>query len=90
MTDQKFCQSCGMPLDKEELFAVNADNSINEDYCIYCFKDGNFTMDVTMDEMIEISRKHMSELFANDPNYNEQEAVAEMQSFFPNLKRWKA
>ncbi|GAA2902793.1 zinc ribbon domain-containing protein [Enterococcus pseudoavium] len=90
MNEQKFCQSCGMPLDKQEVVGTNADQSKNEDYCIYCFKDGEFTQDVTMDEMIEISRKHMSEIFANDSSYNEQKAVAKMQSFFPKLKRWRA
>ncbi|MDH6364927.1 hypothetical protein M2139_001928 [Enterococcus sp. PF1-24] len=90
MNEQKFCQSCGMPLDKHEVVGTNTDQSKNEDYCIYCFKDGEFTQDVTMDEMIEISREHMSEIFANDSNYNEQEAVAKMQSFFPKLKRWRA
>ena len=50
--EQKFCQSCGMPL-TEELLGTNADGSKNEDYCIYCYKDGKFLQDCTMDEMIE-------------------------------------
>ena len=78
-----------MPLNDESLQGTNADKSKNEDYCTYCYKDGGFTQEVTMEEMIEISRKHMSDMFANDPNYDEQEAVAKMQSFFPQLKRWK-
>ena len=36
---QKFCQSCGMPL-TEEILGTNADGIKNEDYCIYCYKDG--------------------------------------------------
>ena len=35
--NQKFCQSCAMPL-TDELFATNADGSKNEDYCMYCLK----------------------------------------------------
>lgn len=37
--EQKFCQSCGMPL-TEEILGTNADGIKNEDYCIYCYKDG--------------------------------------------------
>ena len=48
----KFCQSCGMPL-TNEMLGTNADGSPNEDYCIYCYKDGKFTHDMTMEQMID-------------------------------------
>ncbi|MDR1096440.1 MAG: zinc ribbon domain-containing protein, partial [Spirochaetaceae bacterium] len=38
-----FCQSCGMPLSKDEDFGTNTDGSKNNDYCAYCYKDGKFT-----------------------------------------------
>nr|WP_288661187.1 zinc ribbon domain-containing protein [uncultured Alistipes sp.] len=31
----------------------NTDGSPNEDYCIYCCKDGRFAQDVTMEQMID-------------------------------------
>ena len=37
--EQKFCQSCGMPL-TEDLLGTNADESKNEENCIFCYKDG--------------------------------------------------
>ena len=40
--EMKFCQSCGMPL-TNEILGTNADGTPNEDYCIYCYKDGKFT-----------------------------------------------
>ena len=49
--EQKFCQSCGMPLTNEVL-GTNADGSKNEEYCMYCYKDGKFLQDCTMDEMM--------------------------------------
>ena len=49
--EKQFCQSCGMPMDTPELFGTNADGSKNEDYCTYCFKDGKFTQDVTMEKI---------------------------------------
>ena len=41
-----------MPL-AQEVLGTNADGSKNEDYCIYCYKDGKFLQDCTMEEMIE-------------------------------------
>ena len=47
------CQSCGMPLYNEDDFGTNADNSKNEEYCVYCCQKGQFTdPDITMEEMI--------------------------------------
>ena len=48
----KFCQSCGMPL-TDEVLGTNADGSKNEEYCMYCYREGKFLQDFTMDEMIE-------------------------------------
>ena len=50
--EMKFCQSCGMPL-TEDVLGTNADGSKNEDYCMYCYRDGHFLQDCTMEEMIE-------------------------------------
>lgn len=48
------CQSCGMPIEKDEIIGTNADGSKNNDYCVYCFKDGKFTDSTsTLEEYIE-------------------------------------
>ena len=59
--EMKFCQSCGMPLNAENL-GTNANGSKNEDYCIYCYKDGKFLQDCTMDEMIEHCAQFVDEV----------------------------
>ncbi|MCD8184982.1 MAG: zinc ribbon domain-containing protein [Rikenellaceae bacterium] len=64
--DQTFCQSCGMPLAQEHL-ATNRDGSANPDYCRYCFADGAFTSDVTMDQMIEECLKYLDEFNKDSP-----------------------
>ena len=64
--EQKFCQSCGMPL-TDEVLGTNADGSKNEDYCMYCYKDGKFTQDCTMDEMIEFCSQFVDEVNKNMP-----------------------
>ena len=86
--DKIFCQSCGMPLENDEVIGTNKDCSKNSDYCIYCYRDGVFTQDVTMDEMTEISLQHMKEMFKDNPDFDEQVALDNMKSFFPRLKRW--
>lgn len=58
------CQSCGMIMDENE-YGTNLDGSISEDYCKYCFKDGKFGKDETMEEMIDekIARQKMFSIF---------------------------
>ena len=46
--EQKICQCCAMPID-ETTFGTEADGSKNEEYCQYCYADGHFTKECTMD-----------------------------------------
>jgi len=86
--DTKFCQSCGMPL-TEELKGTNADGSKNEDYCIYCYKDGAFTQDCSMEEMIDFCAQFVDEVNKNMPKPMTQEEYKQMmRQYFPMLKRW--
>lgn len=39
------CQCCAMMMQDDD-HGTNADGSINEDYCKYCFSDGQFTGNV--------------------------------------------
>ncbi|MBH1940588.1 zinc ribbon domain-containing protein [Mobilitalea sibirica] len=88
MENMKLCQSCGMPLgDTDELYGTDADGSKNSDYCVYCFKDGAFTSDMSMDEMIDFCVPHM---VSGNEGMSEDTARNTMQKFFPTLKRWKA
>ena len=77
--EQIYCQSCGMPLTEPE-----------GDYCIYCFKDGAFTQEMSMEEMIAHCAQFVDE-FNNDSEQKmtKEEAIAQMRVFFPLLKRWK-
>ena len=58
--EQKICQSCGMPID-DSTFGKEADGSKNQDYCHYCYADGHFTKECTMDEMIELNLNYLDE-----------------------------
>jgi hypothetical protein len=83
-----FCQCCAMPMDVPgEFNGTEADGSINEDYCVYCYKDGAFTApNTTMEEMIEICVPNM---VSSNEGMTEDEAREMMRQFFPGLKRWK-
>lgn len=85
--EANYCQSCGMPLEANgEMFGTNADGSKNEEYCKYCFEDGAYKQECTMDEMIEFCVPHM--VSANS-GMSEDKAREMMKGFFPTLKRWK-
>jgi hypothetical protein len=80
-----FCQSCGMPMVKQEDFGGNADSSRNEEYCRYCFQNGKFTEpNVTLEQMID---KLVS--MASKMNMTEDQARNMANSILPQLKRWK-
>lgn len=87
--ERKFCQSCGMPL-TDEVKGTNADGTLSEDYCMYCYKDGEFTQDMTMEEMIEHCAQFTDEINRQSgQNLTKEEAKEQMRRYFPNLKRWK-
>lgn len=86
----KICQSCGMPMMAEEQFGTNDDGSMNTEYCTYCYQDGAFTGNYTMNEMIDHNLEFLDE-FNKDVErpFTREEARAEMRKFFPTLKQWK-
>ena len=84
-----FCQSCGMPL-TEDVLGTNADGSKNEDYCMYCYRDGKFLQDCTMDEMIEHCAQFVGAVNEGLPQpMTEEEYIGQMKMYFPHLKRWR-
>ncbi|MDR0771729.1 MAG: zinc ribbon domain-containing protein [Candidatus Peribacteria bacterium] len=83
------CQSCGMPLDAEEHIGTNADGSKNNEYCIYCFKDGKFLDDIeNLSEYIEESKKHAAD-YAEMAGVTEAQMIEHIEKVLPTLKRWK-
>jgi hypothetical protein len=72
-----------MPLTSAEDFGTEKDGSKSPDYCRYCYANGEFTSETTMDEMIEICVPHVREIYGSD-----EASRAAMKGMFPKLKRW--
>ena len=86
--EERYCQSCGMPMGQtDELYGTEADGTKSRDYCSYCYENGAFTADCTMQEMIEFCVQPMLD---NMPGMTEESARAMMNEHFPQLKRWQA
>jgi hypothetical protein len=84
--EQRICQSCAMPLTNEEDLGTNADGSKNGEYCRYCFENGHFAKEETMEEMIKTCVPFALEAGV----YKDADAArAGMLRFFPTLKRWR-
>ena len=83
MEKELICQSCSMPLTKNEEFGTNKDGGKNEDYCIYCYKDGEFIDNVSMEEYIE-----MNVPFAEQAGMTKEQMREHCEKVFPTLKRW--
>lgn len=90
MENANLCQSCGMPLTADETKGTNKDGSFSEEYCVYCFKNGAFTQDISIEEMIELNMKYLDEWNKeNNQEYSVPEARKQLKEFIPTLKRWQ-
>jgi hypothetical protein len=85
MGNQKFCQSCSMPLDKTELLGTEKDGSPSSEYCKYCYQNGVFTHPgITLDEM----KERMSKML--DKEKLPEDILEAAISRLPHLKRWRS
>lgn len=84
------CQSCGMNMKTAEDFGTNADGTPNTDYCHYCYQNGAFTRNVTMDEMLETNLRFLDHWNTETGNnFTPDEARPILREFLSGLKRWK-
>ncbi|MBO4445096.1 MAG: GNAT family N-acetyltransferase [Bacteroidaceae bacterium] len=82
----QFCQSCGMPLTCNDDCGTEADGSISFDYCKYCYHEGRFLQECTMDEMIDHCAQFVDEINKQMPQpMTKEEYKQMMRGFFPML-----
>ena len=79
------CQSCGMPLSGDEFRGTEKNGDKSGIYCIYCYKDGEFTVpELTESDVIEKGGRILADMYGMPPE-KAQELASEQ---VPLLKRW--
>ncbi len=76
------CQCCGMPLE-DEFISREKNGSLNENYCKWCYADGEYTYS-NMDDLIDVCVTHMA-----GEGFSEEQARAYMKDMLPKLDYWK-
>ena len=76
------CQCCGMPLE-DEVMSREPDGAYNEEYCKWCYSEGEFTYD-NIDDLLNFCAEHM----ANE-NWTSEQVRAYMADMLPKLNYWK-
>ena len=75
---QLICQCCGMPLEDSNI-SKESDGLFNEDYCKWCYADGEY-MYHDMDDLIEVCVKHMT-----NEDFSAEQARTYMKEMLPKL-----
>ena len=85
-TYKNFCQSCGMPMDKDpNQGGTNKDGSKNKHYCSLCYEEGAFKDNfIKADEMVEFVKGKLSEM-----GYGSLKRWF-FTSHIPKLERWQS
>lgn len=81
---QLICQCCGMPLSEDSLVSREPDGSYNEDYCKWCYADGDFVYK-SKDSLLDFLVSHMP----NPDNLADEERRIQFDSYLMQLKHWK-
>jgi len=79
---QLLCQCCGMPLEDSVISKEN-DGTFNEEYCKWCYADGEY-MYSDMDDLINVCVKNMV-----SEEHSEEEVRSYLKATLPNLNYWK-
>ena len=79
---QLICQCCGMPLE-DDTTSINPDGSFNEDYCKWCYADGEFKYS-SKEQLIDFCVEHMA-----SEAWPAEQVRAHMESVVPGLKHWR-
>lgn len=76
------CQCCGMPLE-DSFLSKEKDGFFNEEYCKWCYADGEY-MYSDMDDLIDVCVKNMV-----SEEHPKEEVYAYLKENLPKLDYWK-
>ncbi len=83
---EHYCQSCGMMFTGPDQHGHEADGTETEDFCRWCYDQGAYTYETTMEEMIEDCAPRMAEHMG----WSVDECASLLGAILPNLRRWNA
>ncbi len=78
-----YCQCCGMPLEDDGVISRETDGSFNEEYCKWCYADGQFVYE-SMDQLLDFLAEHMS-----NETVTPEQARQYFAEMLPKLNHWK-
>lgn len=81
---QLICQCCGMPLNEDDMISREKDGSFNEDYCKWCYAEGEFVYK-SKESLLDFLVTHMP----NPGNVNEEDRRSQFDLYLSQLKHWK-
>ena len=81
---QLVCQCCGMPLNEDGLISRETDGSYNEDYCKWCYTDGEFAYK-SKDSLLDYLVSQMP----NPDNLPDEDRRNQFDAYLTQLKHWK-
>lgn len=81
---QLICQCCGMPLNEDSIISREPDGNYNEDYCKWCYTDGEFVYE-SKEDLLDYLVGHMP----NPDNLDDEERRNGFDSYLSQLKHWK-
>ena len=81
---QLICQCCGMPLSEDGMISRETDGQFNEEYCKWCYADGNFTYK-DKDSLLDFLIGHMP-----DPDgLGEEARRSQYDGYLSMLCHWR-
>lgn len=85
MDNVTFCQSCGMPLNKEELKGTQKNGLKTDEYCKYCYENGAFkNPEMNLEDMKKNVQNQMKKMQLHE------NVIQKAVNILPALKRWKS
>jgi Fe-S cluster assembly ATPase SufC len=85
MENYTLCQSCGMPLNKEEVKGTEKNGLKTDDYCKYCYENGAFkNPEMNLEDMKKNVQNQMKKMQLHE------NVIQKAVNILPVLKRWKS
>jgi len=80
---QLICQCCGMPLSEDSMISREPSGEFNEEYCKWCYTDGNFAYK-NKDDLLDFLIGHMP----NPDGVDDDVRRSQFDGYLTGLRHW--